>query len=120
MTTNKPEIVAYLSRDSEDVVSQQEHAGWVHNAFRNPDTEYGNYQRNKTLEYSEPLICLRDYEALQAGRDALVKALEAAQKEAVRGINHARNGAQAAAALGRVSAICGAALEAHRKQRGEV
>ena len=83
------------------------------------------------------LVRLSDYEALQAelarelqrrfdGNEqasrehredvkALVEALVAAQKEAVRGISHARNGAQAAAALGRVSAICGAALAAMQR-----
>lgn len=49
----------------------------------------------------------------------LVEALKAAQKEAVYGLNHARTDLQASAALGRVSAIVGAALAAYCKQEEE-
>lgn len=66
MTTDKPEVVAHMSPVFGEVVSQQEYAGWEHDALRNPDTEYGNRYKDKTLEYSEPLIRLSDYETLQA------------------------------------------------------
>lgn len=49
----------------------------------------------------------------------LVEALKAAQKEAVYGLNHARNSLQASAALGRVSAIVETTLTAYCKQAEE-
>lgn len=56
-----------------------------------------------------------DIDPLEAENKKLIEALKAAQKEALRGIKDAHNGFQVAAALGRVSAIVGSALDFHRK-----
>lgn len=71
MTTDKPKIAAYMNPAYGEVVPQQDYADWEHVALSEPDTRYGNYYKSKTLEYSEPLIRLSDYERLQADHERL-------------------------------------------------
>ena len=76
MKTNKPEIVAYMSPAHGEVVPQQDYADWERAALREPDSRYGAHCKSETLEYSEPLIRLSDYETLQARTERLAEALE--------------------------------------------
>jgi len=75
MTTNKPEIVAYMRPAFGEVVSKQEHARWERDAFRNLGTDYGNHFKSMALEYSEPLIRLTDHESDRADDKARIAEL---------------------------------------------
>ena len=76
MTNKNPEIVAYMRPAYGEVVSQEEYARWEHEAIKNPGTTYGEWRKNETIEYSEPLIRLTDYESLQAAYERLRKHLQ--------------------------------------------
>lgn len=96
---------------SPDVKRDDDYRTWYEETIvASNEAGFAGMSASQVIEYQDGEIM-----RLRVEREKLVEALEAAQKEAVYGINHARNGTQAAAALGRVSAICEAALAAHRK-----